>query len=62
MQVIIYIKKKTDKFIKHQSCYCIETSQLICRTNQLPGFYMMAILVFNELMNFNLTKPGYDGY
>ena len=50
MQVIIYIKKKTDKFIKHQSCYCIETSQLICRTNQLPGFYMMAILAFNELM------------
>ena len=62
MQVIIYNKKKTDKFIKRQSCNCIETSQLICRTNQLPGFYMMAILVFNELMNFNLTKPGYDGY
>ena len=28
----------------------METSQLICRANQLPGFYMMATLAFNELM------------
>ena len=27
----------------------IETSQLICRANQLTGFYMMATLAFNEL-------------
>ena len=35
--------------IKHQSCHHIETSQFICRANQLTGFYMMAILVLNEL-------------
>ena len=27
-----------------------ETSQLICRANQLTGFYMMATLAFNELI------------
>ena len=27
----------------------METSQLICRTNQLACFYMMATLGFNEL-------------
>ena len=28
----------------------IETSQLICTANQLTGFYMMATLEFNELI------------
>ena len=32
------------------SCHHIETSQLICRANQLTGFYMMATLAFNELI------------
>ena len=27
----------------------IESSQLICSANQLTGFYMMAVLAFNEL-------------
>ena len=35
--------------IKRQSWHHIETSQLICRANQLTGFYMMATLVFNKL-------------
>ena len=34
-----------------QSCHHIETSRLICSANQLTGFYMMATLAFNELMN-----------
>ena len=38
------------QLIKRQSCYHIETSQLICSANCLTGFYMMATLVFNELM------------
>ena len=29
----------------------IETSQLICRANQLTGLYMMTTLVFKELMD-----------
>ena len=36
-----------------------ETSQLICRANQMTGFYIMATLAFNELMqiaNGNLIK------
>ena len=35
--------------IKHQSFYHVETSQLICRTNQLTDFNLMATLSFNEL-------------
>ena len=34
-------------------CDHIETSQLICRANELTGFYMMATLAFNELMLIN---------
>ena len=37
------------KLIKCQSCHHIETNQLICRANQLGGFFMMATLAFNEL-------------
>ena len=36
--------------IKRQNYHHIETSQLICRANQLTGFYMMATLAVNELM------------
>ena len=35
---------------KRQSCHYIETSQLICRANQLAGFYVLATLAFNELI------------
>ena len=38
-----------DLLIKRQSFHHTETSQLICRANQLTGFYMMATLSFNEL-------------
>ena len=37
------------QIIQRQRCHHIETSQLICRTNQLTGFYMMATLAFNNL-------------
>ena len=33
----------------------MENSQLICSANQLTGFYMMAILAFNELIG----TPGW---
>ena len=36
------------QLIKHQSYYHIETSQLICRANQLTGFHMMAALASND--------------
>ena len=36
-----------------QSWHHIETSQLICRANQLTGFHIMATLAFNELMLIN---------
>ena len=41
--------------IRRQSCHHIETSQLICKANQLTGFYMMATYAFNELMAGNQT-------
>ena len=36
--------------IKHESCHNLETSQMICKANQLTGSYMKATLAFNELM------------
>ena len=40
-------------------CDHIEISQLICRANELTGFYMMATLAFNELMLINpVTTNG----
>ena len=42
--------EKLTQLIKHQSCHHIETSQLICRANQLTGLYMMLTLAFNELI------------
>ena len=35
--------------MKCQDCDHVETSQLICRANQLNGFYLMTALEFNEL-------------
>ena len=35
--------------MKSQGCDHVETSQLICRPNQLNGFYLMTALAFNEL-------------
>ena len=40
---------KVCQLIKRQICHHLETSQLICRTNQLTGFYRMATVGFNEL-------------
>ena len=40
------------ELIKHQSCHHTETSQMICSTNPLTGFYMMATLAFNKLSRF----------
>ena len=34
----------------------MKTSQLICFANQLTGFYIMAILVFNELESVKKTS------
>ena len=42
------------ELIKGQSCYHIETSPLICSTNQLTGFYMMVTLAFNELSSTSI--------
>ena len=36
----------------------IETSQLICRANQLTDFYMMATLAFNELIYQRIRFSG----
>ena len=42
----------------HQSCYHIETSQLICKANQLTGFYMIVNLAFSELIaSLNCFTP-----
>ena len=38
----------------------IETSQLICYANQLPGFYMMGTLAVNRLRLSNVTQKN-DG-
>ena len=46
------------KLMKRQSYYHIETCQLICRVNQLTGFYMMVTLAFNEFIYFiSFEKP-----
>ena len=45
------------KLIKRLSCHPIETSQLICKANQLSGIYMMATWAFNELIKMNLSMP-----
>ena len=42
---------------KRQSCRPIETSQLICRANQMTGFYMIVILAFNKLKGGPQNSP-----
>ena len=42
--------------MKHQNCHHVETSQFICRANQLSGFYMMAILLFNNLSRLGVLR------
>ena len=53
MMMLIHIKQNLNNIWSsmHESCHHIETSQLICKANQLTGFYMMATLPFNELSN-----------
>ena len=51
----------SDELIKRQSCDHIETSQSICRADQLTGFYMMATLACNELMKSNEAKKELIG-
>ena len=47
----------TVKGYKHTHTHThTETSQLICRPNQLAGFYMMATLAFNELKLLLISK------
>ena len=48
--------------MKRQSCHHIETSQLICRANQLTGFYLMITLTFNELINPLVTWCPLKGH
>ena len=43
--MILTIKNRY--LIKRQTCYHIETSQLICSVNKLTDFYMMETLAFN---------------
>ena len=38
----------------NQCFYHIETRQLICRANQLPGFYMMGTLAANGLKLYSI--------
>ena len=51
---------RKNQFIKRQSYYYIETSQLIWRANQLTGFYMMATLAFNELTKINTSETSFS--
>lgn len=46
---------EVNSFIKHQSCNHIEISQLVCRGNQLTGFFKIGTLTFNELICWNFT-------
>ena len=48
--VILSVFMRLLQLIKCQSCRLIETSQLICRANQLIGFYMMATLAFSSIL------------
>ena len=51
MSIISKLKKGHKAFVN--SACDIETSQLICFSNQLTGFYMMTTLAFNELIKFD---------
>ena len=44
-----------------KGCPHIETSQLICKANQLTGFYMRVTLALNGLIEFLIfVKPYLD--
>ena len=45
--------------IKCQCCPHVETSQLICKANQLTGFYIRATLAFNRLMRLKEIGSGF---
>ena len=47
----LFYPNQTIYAVKCHCCLHIETSQLICSTNQLTGFCMRATLVFNGLMS-----------
>ena len=42
---------KKYQLIKRQNCHQVDTNQLIYSANQLTGFYIMATLTINELIN-----------
>ena len=46
---IVVLKKYQP--IKRQNCHQVDTNQLIYSANQLTGFYIMATLTINELIN-----------
>ena len=53
-----FSNKRVNKIIRINSLnakVAIETSHLVCRANQLTGFYMMATLAFNVLMLITLV-------
>ena len=50
---VLKVAEQLLKPIKCQCCPHIETSQLICKANQLTGFYMRATLAFNGLITKN---------
>ena len=45
------VATKTSSINSLNGCHHIETSRLICRANQLTGFYVMASLAFNKLIS-----------
>ena len=48
--------------MKRQSCHHLETSQLICKANQLTGFYMRTTLAFDELKTFSGMKTACENH
>ena len=51
----LLIKSQTIHWlIKRQSCHHIETSQLVCRADQLTGFFMMATSTFSNSSKFQI--------
>ena len=48
--IVIYVQSRKKLTLQDQCSHHIETSQLICRANQLTGFYMMGTLVVKVLM------------
>ena len=55
MKLFKCILYKSSEPIKFQCWPHIETSRLICRANQLTGFYMRATLAFNGLIDLDFV-------